>query len=356
MGLGLLAWACGRSSKNPLPNPASGEGGCGHDCAADGGASAGDSTGTVDAIAGTVSRGGSFSPQAGGPSTSGTAGVPGACIAGETLCVGNEVRACNEGGFLEPGEDCGKLICEGTTCQPKLCLPGSNLCIGRDVYSCLGRGAKAQLKRSCLLGNGCAAVPGTVDCVVLACEPDATACVDNQIGACAPDGAALSSVSQDCAEHGKVCDASGSCSAVAIDEVGGDTETLVATHFFNAIDVQSARRLTKLEIGITPQAGDVSVHWQIYRQLYPGSDGFVDMLAEADSVLLAGEASAVTTELSYVFETGKRYYVGAKVDTFDDVNAAAVVVGEPQQLSFGLINVPNNVLHVFEMRITTELP
>lgn len=329
MGLGLAAWACGRSSKNSLQTPGLAEGGCANDCSGSAGLLTSNAAGMPDAAAGSVSQGGTFSAQAGAPSSAGTASSAGA-----------------------PSSE---LPCEGNTCQSQPCLPGSNLCVDRDVYSCLGQGAKA-LKRTCLFGNGCADVPGTVDCVVLACEPDATACVDNQLGSCAHDGGSLSSVSQDCAEQGKVCDASGDCSSAAIDEVGGNTRTLVATHIFNAIDVQSARRLTKLELGIASPTGDVNVHWQIYRQLYPGSGDFVEMLAEADSVLVAGEASAVTTELRYAFETGKQYYLGATVDAEDGVNAASEIVGEPQQLSFGLLNVPNNVLHVFKMRITTELP
>jgi hypothetical protein len=400
----MLVAACGRSARTPELTPMVADGGCTSDCEAGGNSAAGGATDTV-AGGGTSIVGGTFSlagtPTFGpGPApvvqvecvpasvlcadgdlytcdSSGTLATltqdcgkgahcqtlyPGDCLCmddvcepGARACDGNLLKTCSDDGTMpQAGTDCANLACDGGTCQPKICEPRTSfVCRDGDVHLCLGQGATSKLARSCGAGTTCRGEPPTLDCLPLPCLPESMACVDNKVGKCAKDGNSLSSIGQDCADKGDVCDSAGTCSSLAVDDLGGAAEAAAASYIGNFIDVHSSRHITKLEVNVRPVVGDVMVHWEIFRIVNRVA---VEQLVMADSIAHVGDTTASTTALSCDLGAGQRYELVAFFDPPANVDFA--MLQAPQVVSFGAVSwvADDNMQRVYAMRVTTTLP
>ena len=250
--------------------------------------------------------------------------VANACEAGKKLCAGNVIKTCNADGSLPAvGTTCSKdEYCEDAECKPRSCELGALFCKDNDVYSCQDSGP--ELYTSCESGQACVALAAGLDpnidasfyydlvvCVPQACTPGTTSCALNEVGTCGPDGATLSSISNDCAASGKVCTADASCAASASDTLGKDefAQGMSAGVFLgDVVAVRSPRKLTEIAMWLVfPAARDL--RWAVYEQV--GND-FISRV-EKTSTVANGTGFVGSGPLSYQLEAGKRYAFGVEV-------------------------------------------
>ena len=130
-------------------------------------------------------------------------------------------------------------------------------CVGNDIYTCRANGTQV-LDKACPVGRHCAVAGAVAECATNLCAPEAHACVENRLGVCGADGASFSSVTDDCAAQGQVCDSGGACSDSAVDTLGpaGDATFSGKANSTsgNVIDVYSDRVVTGMQARLKLEA------------------------------------------------------------------------------------------------------
>jgi len=146
-----------------------------------------------------------FNPGANGGSGAASSGTnsdgpaPALCIAGKSRCDGaNTLETCNGAGTAFQATQCGSgSVCYSGQCQPLNCKAGESLCFGEEIHACNADEKSSTLLRTCNSGSACS--PATHDCAPLLCEPLRAACSGNTATRCDATGFALDlSVSTAC--------------------------------------------------------------------------------------------------------------------------------------------------------------
>lgn len=257
------------------------------------------------------------------------------CTPGSAICNGNTLTKCNaDGSGYEPGgTDCGTdQVCSGSSCTPKICQPYVNFCKDGDVHYCNYSGLSSYLERDCGADARCLDTDAGVGCVPYDCTPGFKACIGNQVGTCADDGAALASVKQDCSATGDVCTSASACDARAIDTLGSTDELdsyVENIAIGDAVDVHSNRELTELEANIV-LAGSRDLRWVIFELVGNYYVVRYDKLVENQT----GSGYFSSGPISYALKAGRRYLLGVAVEGGGFVPYYDTVPWQPQ-ISFG---------------------
>jgi hypothetical protein len=291
------------------------------------------------------------------------------CTPGTQVCNGNTLTKCNaDGSGYEPGGTaCGAdKVCTASGCVPKICEPYANFCKGGDVHYCHYSGLISSLERDCGADARCLDTDGGVRCVPYDCTPGFKACIGNQVGTCADDGAALASVKQDCSATEEVCTTSSACDAQAVDTLGSTDELdsyVEGVAIGDAIDVQSNRELTQLEANIV-LAGSRDLRWVIFELVGNNYVVRYDKLIENQ----AGRGYFSSGPISYALKAGRRYLLGVTVDGggfvpyYDtapwqpQISFGKIVGGLATQYSASLYAGYLDTSRTFTIRTTTSLP
>jgi hypothetical protein len=116
----------------------------------------------------------------------------------------------------------------------------------------------------------------------------------------------LSSVAEDCAASGKVCDSSGACSNITVDTMSEvmSTGALGTQPVGEVIDVYSARRLSQLQAELQLDVAQDLV-WRIAESDL--ADVF-HVVATETTHAQAGDGFFASSALSYVLQPGHRYH------------------------------------------------
>ena len=242
------------------------------------------------------------------------------CQPGEKLCSSNTILTCKDDGTLPPsGTPCGDdQYCSDAECVDLGCTPDQLFCKDDDVYYCQ-YGAPPFLQQTCYdeqpcktYGNGTVAL-----CTQRACSPSAKACIGNQIGTCAANGASLASVSENCVTSASVCTADFKCAASATDTLG-EAENLQIVYSAGlvgtAVAVNSTRTLTELQAQLV-LAAPRELRWVIYELV--GSDYVAKVDKVASSV--TGSGFIASPAFNFKLVAGKTYLLGVAISGGDAV-------------------------------------
>ncbi|HKO52925.1 MAG TPA: hypothetical protein VJV79_34690 [Polyangiaceae bacterium] len=306
-----------------------------------------------------------------------------ACVAGEKVCVGNEIKTCNANGSLPAvGTACSnEEFCENATCKPLGCVPGALSCKDKNIYNCEPNGP--MLYTECSAGEACLALVGNADlppefnpnvvtCMPLSCPPGQTGCFLNKLGTCAADGASLSEVTNDCAASSQVCTTTGTCAASVTDTVGLDKFAVTNSdgpYIGNLLEVHSSRKLTELQTWIA-FASPRDLRWIVYEQV--GND--LILRAEKTTTIASsvGFVGSGPLSFNYTLEAGKRYALGvvtpgesigyadsgAPLPLSESPSFGALLGAVYAYAEFSKLSITSNfsVHNVSLMKVTTEFP
>jgi hypothetical protein len=289
------------------------------------------------------------------------------CTPGQLVCDGDYVKTCSAAGSFPPnGSYCGDTkYCENGACKERECEAYTYFCKNDDIYYC-DYNSKPSISQFCLTDSSCKEIEGSVACVAVPCAAGETSCLDNQVGTCADDGGSLSSVTEDCGAAGQVCDVGGTCVASVEETLGiaESGENVESTYMMgDAVEMHSSRKLVELQANLVLAAAR-ELRWVIYEQ---SGNSFV---ARIDKVVPSQSGSGFFSSgpLSYTLQAGKRYLLAVVVS---GGNAVAFYDTAPWNLELSFGTPIGRVAtyysptvsadyyyqeHLYQMRVTTELP
>ena len=201
----------------------------------------------------------------------------------------------------------------------------------------------------------------------LPCSAAETSCLGNKVGTCADDGGSLSSVSEDCSAAGNVCDTAGTClksveETLGIAENGENVESSYLIG--DAVEMHSNRKVVELEANLVLAAAR-ELRWVIYEQSGTTFVARIDKLVANQS----GSGFFSSGPISYTLKAGKRYLLAVAVS---GGNAVAFYDTAPWNLELSFGSALGRVAtyysptvsadyyyyqeHLYQMRVTTELP
>ncbi len=240
------------------------------------------------------------------------------CLPGAPVCHMNVLKTCSQQGtYPAEGTDCGDDVCSVDACYPVICEPGETTCTDGDVYTCVMPGIDYLLTEDCASGTTCGTLAEQTICVPHACTPAEADCVGNALGECADDGLSLSSVTEDCALSGNVCDSSGTCVASTVDALGDAEDASFINNgeiIANVIDVHSSRLVTALEANLN-LAQPRDLRWVI--GVWNGSQ--YDFLVNQITTSQEGSGFFSSGALDIELEAGNRYVLGVGLVAADGV-------------------------------------
>ena len=246
------------------------------------------------------------------------------CTPSKPTCDGDVVKTCNPDGSLpEAGTACdADSYCQDGQCKPRGCAPlYQTYCKGTNVYYCdhdgptlyndCGSDAQCLDLEPDALPSDSGSNSELVSCFPLPCQPGESACVQNKLGVCGPDGTTLSSVTLDCTTNGQVCTTDGACLASVTDAFGGANTALNSynpnVYLGNLIEIRSSRLLTELQTWLVFNSAQ-TLHWVVYEQVGPSMIARADVKTNETSS--TGYVSSGPLSFDYELEAGKRYALG----------------------------------------------
>lgn len=233
------------------------------------------------------------------------------CTPNVPYCVGNSTVGCDEFGIHSPVKtDCGELTCYEGACRHVDCMNWNATCLDGNVVTCNFAGVGTQVLAYCPALTTCGTLFGSVNCVERPCAVGGAGCIANVLGVCGDDQVSLSSITEDCAAGGKVCDGGGACSTLATDTMGesNNTGALGSQPVGEVVDVYSERRLTQLEAELQLDVAQDLV-WSIAEG---DMDDVFHVVATDTTHAQTGDGFYASAALSYVLQAGHRYHFSVR--------------------------------------------
>jgi hypothetical protein len=228
--------------------------------------------------------------------------MSGAGGGGHVGTAGSSVGGTGSGGHVgTAGSSAG-----GTGGAPACDHETPAFCSGNDIFTCRANGTQV-LDKACPVGRHCAVVDAVAECAANLCAPDADACIENRLGVCGADGASLSSVTDDCAAQGQICNPARACSDSAVDTLGPAGDSTISgkgnSISGNLIDVCSDRLITSMQARLKLDAPTQGA-FLIY-ELVGGK--YVLRLDDVGSFEPAADAVFSSHALNFKIYAGRRY-------------------------------------------------
>lgn len=265
--------------------------------------------------------------------------VTDSCTAGSPVCSGTFLTTCDDDGSgpLPGGTDCATTneVCDLAACRALICAPNARFCESGDVVLCNERGTDFAPYDNCRAREFCdeSLEENEVACSVDLCPQGGNGCAEERLATCNADGSGYANVGTDCSLTANVCDLGGTCTAVALDDLGAGGAAVPfagsAIHF-GLFRMLTPRTLVKIEAPVVPSVvGPVT--WVVYRSA--GALGEFTLLNQQTSpgAVVAGYTSSAS--LDFPLEQGAFYLLGVAVKGPHDT---AVLEGSsPSPVSFG---------------------
>ena len=295
------------------------------------------------------------------------------CTPGALDCNGNSIVTCSpDGKSWIPTEDCpGGHLCRAGACLRQTCTPSfpGFFCSGREIRQCID-GIESSLTTTCGDGYSCFVGDGVLGCLRSVCDSGTPSCLANQFGTCGADGDTLSSVSDDCAARGLVCNAAG-CTASAVDVLGSPDEArhfdggLVGDFLTISTDAnpfadsrQAARTLTRIEAYLRV-ASPVEATWEVY-EWSPNRNFPTVELSKTTSVSGTGyqDSGPLDFRLDPINDSIVTVRLSGSFDAFQSARSD-VTLTSFGQLQEGVVGPyegdwQGDAEHVFAFRVTTS--
>jgi hypothetical protein len=264
--------------------------------------------------------------------------APDGCTAGAVMCNDAFLTQCKADGSGPEagGTNCAQTgqACDRGACRDLICTPNARLCDAGDVQLCNALGTAWAPYDNCRAREFCDATqPTGALCASDLCPQGGNGCQSEHLAQCNADGSGFTSVGNDCASSGKVCDFSGSCLTTALDDLGAGGAALPATGSSIHLDlfrVRTARTLVQLEAAIVPQVAG-AVTWVLYRSdAELGTYTLIDQINTSGTVIDGYLSSGAT---SVALAANKYYLLGVAIK--GPHNASVLEGGSPAPVSFG---------------------
>lgn len=264
------------------------------------------------------------------------------CTPGSTGCSGNVLSTCLQdgSGWASGGTDCtqSNSVCIGNysgvaTCSPKVCTANATFCQGGNVLQCDYTGTSSSQRQACTYGTYCKGVGNNASCLATPCLPDNAGCANDKYGTCADDGMSVGSSAQDCGALGQVCTLAG-CASSAVDTVASSKQVSTSASYYpliaNTLDVETSRKLTKIEFYLTLPAAR-TLTWVVYQRNDTNLSEYDLKFQQTNSGNGTGFQSS--DAFSLTLAGGKSYAIGVYVSdgTFVDYYDSAV---SPPSINF----------------------
>lgn len=262
---------------------------------------------------------------------------PDVCLAGSPVCNANQLTTCNDDGSgpTPGGLDCAasNQICDNAACRTVVCTPHDLMCDAGDVTLCNTAGTDWAPYDNCRAREFCDDTAPDATCAPDLCIQSGNGCSGEHLAQCNADGSGFSSIGQDCATSGKVCDLSGSCALVAVDDLtagSADIPSADSAIHFALFRVSSSRRLSQVEASVSEDGSDPLTFLQ-YRA--NSKLGTYQLVNQKNVPGTPGKSPVSSGSITFDLTAGDFYLIAIAVK--GSHTAAVVEGGSPIPVSFG---------------------